>query len=189
MKRGITIADIDPKCLARISPTLRQPGNIEIDVAGKLVARKVGGAPLPGFGKGVLDEPWPAPAIKTKKPREMTKTEREFEAILKREFPQAKVSWEWYTLRLGAHCTYRPDFCVTHECSCVRADNGHAQQYFSIHFYEVKGAYLFKGARKSATTASLTKPKAAATLYPQHRFFVAQKAKDGTWSREEYLPA
>lgn len=111
--------------------------------------------------------------VKEKKPRTKTRTEAEFEAILRRENPSATILFERYTLKLGNDVRYTPDLAIIH------ADG-------TIFFFEVKGAYLFRGATKSATASSLTKPKLAAEMFPWHRFYRATKAKDGQWTRERY---
>lgn len=110
--------------------------------------------------------------VKEKKPRSKTRTEAEFEAILRRENPGATILFERYTLKLGNDLRYVPDFAVIDATG--------------ISFWEVKGAYLFRGATKSATHTSLTKPKLAAELFPWHRFYRATKGKDGQWTRELY---
>jgi hypothetical protein len=107
-----------------------------------------------------------------KKPREMNKTEREFYLILRMRFPQSNINYEPIMFRLAHGCNYRPDFHVEHPCG--------AQE-----FYETKAEFLFKGAHKSSTTATLTKPKVAAELY-RFRFHIAQKI-DGQW-HETSLP-
>lgn len=113
---------------------------------------------------------------KAKKPKIMTRTELEYAAILCRENPACKIIYERYTLKLSNDCRYTPDFAVIHPDK-------------SVDFHEVKGAFLFSGARKSSTASSLTKPKLAAENFPQHRFFVAQKDKPGNWTREEFRSA
>lgn len=170
MKKEISLADIrgDSASFRALNPVvfgLPKKGAVQSDPASATATLRAG-------------------ATKDRQPRQMTRTEREFEAMLRFEFPASAIHWEWYRLRLGGSCWYTPDFAVVANSVGTNERPPH-----SVMFFEVKGAYLFKGATKSATASSLTKPKSAATLYPQHRFFVAQKNKDGTWSREEYLPA
>jgi hypothetical protein len=114
----------------------------------------------------------PGKPPKAKKPREPNKTEREFGLILQKRFPDCEVTWEKYTFLLAPGCRYTPDWCVT---------NRHG----ILMFFEVKGAFLFKGAHASALTATLTKPKVAAEMF-RHRFVIAQKI-DGAW-HETPLP-
>lgn len=99
------------------------------------------------------------------KTRKMTRTEAEFELILKQRFPEAEIEWEKFTFKLANDCRYTPDFSVLL--------NG------IYEFWEVKGKFLFKGATKSATHTSLTKPKVAAEKF-NFRFHFAQKI-DGEW--------
>lgn len=101
-------------------------------------------------------------AVKPRRAIEPNKTEREFERILRAQYPNAIIRWEAYTLKLASRTNYTPDFSVIHP------DN-------SLDFYEVKGAYIFPKA--------ITKPKIAAQEFP-HRFFLAQKLK-GEWKITE----
>lgn len=119
-------------------------------------------------------------AEKAKGQLKKTRTEAEYEAMLKREFPSAKILFQRYTLRLANDLRYTPDFAVVYD----RIDGS-----LLVEFHEVKGAFLFGGAAKKTTELSLTKPKCAAELFPWHNFYVAQKSKDGQWTRERILPA
>lgn len=109
---------------------------------------------------------------KAARTREMSGTEREYHAILKRRWTGCEITWEKYTLNLAPGCRYKPDFCVT-------------SAQGQLIFYEVKGKFLFKGAHASATATSLTKPKVAAEMF-RHTFIIAQKI-DGKWF-EKTLP-
>lgn len=125
----------------------------------------------PGQDAEMFPETVKAIPVKQKKTKEPNKTEREFGAYLRHENPECDVLFEAYTLKLGDDCRYTPDWAL------VSKFDG------SINFYEVKGAFLFKGATKSATDSSLTKPKTAASMF-RHTFHIARKAKDGSWSIE-----
>lgn len=118
----------------------------------------------------------PEIAEKTKQPKIPTGTEREYEAMLRREHPDCRVLFERYTLKLSNDCRYVPDFAVVHPDG-------------RVDFHEVKGAFLFGGATKSSTHTSLTKPKLAAENFPQHNFCRATKDKLKNWTREHYKPA
>lgn len=98
-----------------------------------------------------------------------SKTEAEYELILKAIHPGSEILFGCYTFLLAPKLRYKPDLCVSFP-------NG------LLHFYEIKGKYLFMGAHKSATTATLSKPRMAASLF-NHRFFIAQKI-DGEWRVE-----
>ncbi len=91
------------------------------------------------------------------KGRQPNRTEREYELILRAQFPHATIRYEAYTLKLAEGCRYVPDFAVEH------ADG-------TLEFYEIKGRFIFSKA--------LTKPKTAAELFPQ-RFTLAQKTESG----------
>jgi hypothetical protein len=119
-------------------------------------------------------------AESSKRAVKMTRTEAQYEAMLRRENPDAQIQFERYTLKLANDCRYTPDFAVIRKAQ-------HADVWM-IEFHEVKGAFLFGGATKSATASSLTKPKLAAELFPWHRFFRATKDKEGNWTREEFKP-
>lgn len=161
---------ISARALACASPEVRR-NNPHIFGPG------AGAPPAPSAGLGqVCPKPGAAPDPKVKQQRGKTRTELEFEAMLRRENPGADILFERYTFKLANDCRYTPDFAVVWVCG-------------RIDFYEVKGAFLFKGATASATRASLTKPKLAAQLFPWHHWFRAQKAKDGTWSLEEFTAA
>jgi len=95
--------------------------------------------------------------------KEPNRTEREFEAQLRTEFPKATIRWEAYRLKLAPLATYEPDYSVAHE-------NG------TVEFFEVKGPYVFPKA--------LAKLRVAAVMFPQHKFTLAQKKKIG-WERTE----
>lgn len=92
-------------------------------------------------------------------PRGKTRTEAEFELILKSEHPSAVILFEAYTLKLAPDTRYTPDYAVVE-------DN-------RVSFYEVKGRYVYEKA--------LNKPKIAAAMFPQHKFFLAMKSDNG-WS-------
>lgn len=127
---------------------------------------------------------------KVKAGPQMTQTEREFKAMLEQEFPEATVLFERYTFLLSTDCRYSPDFAVVWEAEeKYDPDTISFTKWVRIQFYEVKAQHLFKGATKSMTAATLVKPKLAAELFPWHRWFRATKAKDGSWSREEYRAA
>ncbi len=119
--------------------------------------------PPADFGKIVMRQPGEPLEVPTKKkPRrakEPNQTEREYEAILKRQFPGAVIRWEALTLRLADRCTYSPDYIVF-------LPNG------SIECHEVKGGFIFPKA--------LVKPRMAAEAFPW-RFVLAQKRKGGEW--------
>lgn len=100
-----------------------------------------------------------------------TGAEKEFEMILRREYPDCEIKFEAYTLVLAPGLRYTPDFAVEHPDG-------------KLSFFEVKGAFLFKGATKSMTRATLTKPRTAAMLFP-HRFHIAIRSRSGEWSREK----
>lgn len=104
----------------------------------------------------------PIPEVKPRRATEPNKTEREYERILRAQYPDAEIRWEAYTLRLADRCSYSPDFSVLHR------DN-------TIDFHEVKGGYVFPKA--------LVKLRVAAQEFP-HRFFLAQKTK-GEWKITE----
>lgn len=124
---------------------------------------------------------------KARTPKNKTRTEKEFEAMLKRENPGCPVLFERYTFKLADDCRYTPDFCVVH---CQPYDIKSPEHPWTwLDFWEVKGAHLYKGASASATRTSLTKPKLAAELFPWHAFSVAQKDKLGEWTRKRYYPA
>jgi len=101
---------------------------------------------------------WVDAAKKPRRAKEPNRTEREYESILKAQFPVSQIRWEAYTLRLAARCAYTPDYAVIH------ADG-------RVDLHEVKGAFIFSKA--------LVKPRLAAVQFPQHRFFLAQKKKSG----------
>lgn len=103
--------------------------------------------------------------VKPRRATEPNKTEREFEAILRAQFPDAIIRWEAYTLRLASKCSYSPDYSVLHPGPDRRLD-----------FYEVKGAYIFPKA--------LSKPRMCAQEF-DHKFFLAQKSK-GEWRITEF---
>lgn len=93
-----------------------------------------------------------------KKRPSKTQAEAEYELILQTRYPEARILFEAYTLKLAFDTRYTPDLAV------VYPDG-------RIDFYEIKGKFLFEKA--------LNKPKIAARLFPQHNFFLAQKTRDG----------
>jgi hypothetical protein len=107
---------------------------------------------------------------KPKIPRsqKMTRGESEYELILRARFPDAKVLFQAYTLRLADDCRYTPDFAVVHHFP------------YQVDFYEVKGRNT-----PVSPSKSLVKPRVAAEHFPQHRFFVAQKLEHG-WEEVQF---
>lgn len=103
---------------------------------------------------------------KVRNPKEMNKTEREYHAILSKQFPDCEIGYEMFTFRLADRKRYTPDLSVT-------------SKDHRVIFFEVKGKFLFRGAHKSATDSSLTKAYWAAHQLP-FRFHIAQKI-DGRW--------
>ena len=95
-----------------------------------------------------------------------TQAEAEYELILKAEYHDAQILFQAYTLKLAPDTRYTPDFAVVFE-------NGR------VDFHEVKGAFVFAKA--------LNKPKVAAAMFPQHKFFLAQKSQAG-W-KIKFLPS
>lgn len=132
------------------------------------------GAPAPArCATASAPEAKTGPEIPEKRKSEPKKTgtEIEFEAMLRRQYPESNIRFEAYTLKLADGLRYTPDFAVEHPDG-------------SIDFYEVKGAFLFRGATQSMTRATLTKPRTAAMLFPQ-RFHIAIKDRSGEWSIEK----
>jgi hypothetical protein len=95
-----------------------------------------------------------------KKRRSMNRTEAEYQRILQTKYPDAVIRYEAYTLTLAPALRYTPDFSVKHLDS-------------TMDFHEVKGRFIFSRA--------LNKPKMAAQMFGEHRFFLAQKI-DGQWN-------
>ena len=116
--------------------------------------------------RAATPEARPTPAKKEKPEKQPNQTEREYALILKRQYPSAEIRYERYKLRIAVGCWYIPDFAV-------EFPDGRME------FHEVKGAFIFSKA--------LTKPKAAAEMFPQ-RFWLAQKARKkdgGEWTVTE----
>lgn len=124
-----------------------------------------------------LPEKWPVVAEKPIRDKKRSQAEWEYEAMLKREYPEAEILYERYTFTLANKLKYTPDYAVVWRWK----DNG--QDYSEVELHEVKGKYLFRGATASATRSSLTKPRTAAQMFPWHKFYIAQKI-DGSWTRE-----
>lgn len=115
----------------------------------------------PGVEMGKIQ---PKQAAKPMRAKEPNKIEREYELMLKAQFPAAVIRWEAYTLRMANRATYTADYSVLHP-------NG------ILEFHEVKGAFVF--------AKGLVKPRIAAAMFPLHKFTLAQKKKDG-WHITEF---
>lgn len=98
-----------------------------------------------------------------KQGRKMNRTEAEYQAMLRAQYPEAEIKYEAYTLKLANGVRYTPDFAVCHRDR-------------TVDFHEVKGRFIFSRA--------LVKPRVAATTFPHHRFFLAQKIA-GSWTVTE----
>lgn len=96
-----------------------------------------------------------------KKRPSKTKAEAEYELILKAEHPEARILFQAYTLKLAFDCRYTPDFSVVHPDG-------------RVDMHESKGNYIYEKA--------LNKPRIAARMFPQHKFFLAQKSKEHGWT-------
>jgi hypothetical protein len=95
-----------------------------------------------------------------KKPVRMNKTEEYFESYLKALYPNHKVLFACYTIKLGDDVRYTPDFCAMH----ISARD--------VDFFEVKNENrLFK--------KELVKVRIAATMFPWHNFYIAIKQGTG----------
>lgn len=129
-KPKVTVAGLSPGVLA-LNPNLSRPAAVPATVQ-------------------------PA-ATKPARAKEPNRTEREYELMLTRAFPDATIRWEAYILRLAHRATYTPDFSVLHPGG-------------ELEFHEVKGAYIFPKA--------LVKLRIAAELF-DHPFTLAQKLKSG----------
>lgn len=109
-------------------------------------------APAPILEPIVLTKP-------TTKSSEPNKTEAAYWRLLKSQYPECEVRFNQYTLKLGDNCRYTPDLAVVHPDG-------------KIDFHEVKGGFIFEKA--------MYKPRMAASEFPHHKFFLAQK-KQGEW--------
>jgi len=105
---------------------------------------------------------------KPRKQRQMNHTERELMMMLQRENPCALIRYEAYTLKLAPQLRYTPDFSVKQLTGNLETGR--------IDFYECKGAFVWSRA--------LNKPKMAAQMFEEHRFFIAQK-RNGKWRIEQ----
>lgn len=105
----------------------------------------------------------PGEGQKPRRAKAPNQTEREYEAMLRRQFPDADIRWEAYVLRLADRATYSPDFSIQHPDG-------------RLEFAEVKGSYVFPKA--------LVKLRIAAEMF-NHRFVLAQRLKGGEWKIEQ----
>ena len=104
--------------------------------------------------------------VAPRRARFQTKTEEEFEAILRTGYPQDAVLFQALKFRIGVvggRCWFSPDFVK------VGRSSGH------ITVFEVKGPFV----REDSTI----KFKAAAEKYPFCTWEMHQRQKDGTWRK------
>lgn len=144
-----------------------RPGQAEAIVArarqqGRVVAEFGAGKPGTVAAVPVPDAVATVP-VKPRRAKQPNQTEREYEAMLRRQFPDAEIRWEAYVLRLADRATYSPDFSIQHPDG-------------TLEFAEVKGSYVFPKA--------LVKLRIAAEMF-NHRFVLAQRLKGGEWKIEQ----
>lgn len=108
---------------------------------------------------------------KPKKQRGMNKSEKEFNARLLNDYPNASIYYEGITLKLGHDCRYTPDFFVVDY-----ADTNDGFDPWAIYAFEVKG---FR--RDDA----MVKIRVAARMYPWISFFLVEREKGGAWKITE----
>ena len=115
--------------------------------------------------------------------------EEQFNAYLQREKPaNAVVHYHRYTLVLAAGLRYTPDFAIVRTEKRYDPDLGEEVAWSRIDFYECKGKFLYRGASKEHTRASLAKPRTAAEIYPQHNFFIVTKTEGGGFDIQRCKP-
>lgn len=111
------------------------------------------------------------PSIRIPRARKMTPSEQEYGAMLRKEFPTARVDYQGITLHLPGGIRYRPDFAVWH-----------GTQAYLIRIVEVKGKSAGKLRGNDRSKAAF---KIAIEAFPMIRFRFAEKREDGTWATVE----
>jgi len=119
---------------------------------------------LHGSGAGNQDVS-KKPAIRLPKEKKMSKPEREYERILRNEFPQCEIRHEGISFKLEGGL-YTPDFTVWNGIILALV-------------VEVKGAYRLQSAGRSHFAF-----KSAKAAWPHIKFRFAQCGKDG-WNITE----
>lgn len=112
-------------------------------------------------------EPDRKPSIRLPRRTKMSKPEQEYKAALQVEFPDCRVDFEKWSLRLESGARYTPDFTVWRANELVIC-------------VEVKGGFRLKSAARSYLAF-----KTAITEWPNLRFRFAEKREDGTWATVE----
>jgi len=121
--------------------------------------------------------PKPAPeapagkaGIRIPKARKKSSAEAQYEARLRREFPDCEVRHEPFGLRLASGARYTPDFVVLRGPEIVL-------------MVEVKGSYRLHSAGRSHLAF-----KTAISEWPALRWRYAAKGRDGAWDITDVEP-
>lgn len=147
---SLKLADCDDKLRARIQTQIEREDALSAGANGgkrgvKQPTRRAQGSVA-------------APARVLSAEDKLNRTEKRWLNRLRERYSRATIRVAAIRLELAARCTYLPDFSVTFENSQT------------VHFFEVKGAFIRDDA--------VVKLKAAARSYPEWNFYLAQWKND-----------